>query len=168
MATIQKGAQGVQTISPGSSAGSTAASPYPAKRPKAAFILMLIGGVMILIYAVLILLGGLAAVSLAGRAVGNTITIGNTTLTLNQTEITALKNAPSTLYPTGGIGIVTGLVVIVMAFMMWKAIDPKRIRNLSIIALVASIVSFFGGAGFLYIGMALAIIGSALGALRKG
>ncbi|MCL5099620.1 MAG: hypothetical protein M1158_00655 [Candidatus Marsarchaeota archaeon] len=168
MATIQKGAQSAQSTAHGSSTGSTQASPYTANRPKAAFILMLIGGIMILLYAVLILLGGLAAVSLAGKVTGNTLVIGNTTLTLNQTEITALKNAPSTLYPTGGIGIVAGLVVIVMAFMMWKTGDIKRMHNLSIIALIASIASFFGGAGFLYLGMGLAIIGSVLGMLYKG
>ena len=58
-------------------------------------------------------------------------------------------------------------MLIALSLMVRKTTNLRKMRNLSIAALVVSIISYFGGGGLL-IGMALGIIGSVLGLIYKG
>ncbi len=109
-----------------------------ANKPTAAFVLLLIGGIFVL-------LEGLALSAIGALA----------TLILSS-GIGAL---------TGVVGIITGIIMIVSALMV-NTTDKSKIKTWSIIGLIVSIVSLLGGGGVI-IGFLLGLIGGILGLTYK-
>ncbi len=110
-----------------------------ANKPTAAFVLLLIGGIFVL-------LEGLALSAIGALA---TLIIAS--------GIGALA---------GILGIITGIVMIVSALMV-NTTDKSKIKTWSIIGLVVSIVSLLGGGGVI-LGFLLGLIGAILGLTYKG
>ncbi len=159
--------QKAQMQSKAGTQGAQYTPPAAGKKPTAAYVLMLIGGIIIFLAAVAVLVGGLAAISYVNGLQNGTTTIGNTSLTLNATTRALISGSAGKIYAAGGVGLVTGVILIALALMVRGSSDLKKIRNLSIAAIVVSVISYFGGAG-LMVGMALGIIGGVLGLLYKG
>lgn len=115
-------------------------------KPTAAFVLSLIGGVLIVIcglgYAVL----GAICGSLASMAPGG-------------------GGAGATIFIYMALGLISGVIVIAGAMMINKA-EPDKVKKGSILVVVFSIVSLVSGGGF-YIGTILGIIGGVLGLVWK-
>ncbi|HUC39155.1 MAG TPA: hypothetical protein VL944_03435 [Candidatus Acidoferrum sp.] len=109
-------------------------------KPSAAFILVLLGGILILI-------GGLAVAGI-GAAASSLLSLG------------ALGGL------AGTIGVVSGLIVIFSAFMIHST-NPGRVHLWSLIALIFCIISIANGGGFV-IGFILALVGSIIGTSYKG
>lgn len=108
--------------------------------PVEAYVLVLIGGILMLLGgAIFAILGAVvfSFISLAG--VGSLI---------------------------GLIGIISGIIVIFSALMM-KSKNVQRVRLWSAIALIFSIVSIANGGGFV-IGFILGLVGSVMGLAYKG
>lgn len=112
------------------------------KKPSAAFVLTLIGGILVLLYSIVLTIVGTALVSLVSRSM----------------------SGYGSIY--GIIGILIGLIIIVSAIML-NSTDKTKIRNWSIVALIFSIISLVFGGGFI-IGFVLGLIGSILGLTYKG
>jgi len=115
-------------------------------KPTAAFVLSLIGGVLIVIcglgYAVLgAICGSIASMSPGGGGAGAAIFIYM------------------------ALGLISGVIVIAGAVMINKA-EPDKVKKGSILVVVFSIVSLVSGGGF-YIGAILGIIGGVLGLVWK-
>jgi chromate transport protein ChrA len=110
------------------------------KKPKAAFILVLLGGIFVL-------LGGVVLV--AGAQI-----LG---------MYTALDTAD--FFMSGILGIVTGIILIVSSAMLRSASKP-RVKAWSIVALAVGIVSIASTGGFL-VGFVLTLVGSVVGLLRS-
>jgi hypothetical protein len=108
--------------------------------PVEAYVLVLIGGI-------LMLLGG-AAFAILGAVVFSLV---------------SLAGVGSLI---GIIGIISGIIVILSALMM-KSKDAQRVRLWSAIALIFSIVSIANGGGFV-IGFILGLVGSVMGLAYKG
>jgi len=160
-----------------------------AKRPRAAFILMAVGGVFILLFALLILgvgyfLPNAVSILSSNLNITNAINVTNSIGALNYSNLTAsnatllellsLAKNPgsvaalqSNIYESGLVGVISGVIIIAMAVMVRKSNEVKRVKMLSAVALVFSLVSFFGGAG-VFFGLILALLGSILGLLYKG
>ncbi|MGB9718314.1 MAG: hypothetical protein ACPL4E_07740 [Thermoproteota archaeon] len=122
-----------------------------AEKPTAAFILSLIGAILIILNALILaffttLVG--VALGVFGRALG-----------------VFLPRLGSLVFLLGIGGIVIGIIVLVGAFMI-NSEDKSRVTTGSIIVLVFSIMSFFIGGGFI-IGFLLCIVGSILGLTWK-
>ena len=164
MANIVKGAQSNKSAWPEDAA--FAPAPGTAKKPTAVFILMLAGGVIILLTAIGLLAIETAAISYINQLNANALT-ANTGIAINSTIRTQISSSAGGVYASSSIGIVAGLILIVLSLMVRKSTDMKKIHNLSIAALVVSILSYFGGGG-IFIGMALGIIGAVLGMIYKG
>ena len=115
-------------------------------KPTAAFVLSLIGGVLIVIcglgYAVL----GAICGSLASMAPGG-------------------GGAGAAIFIYMALGLISGVTVIAGAVMINKA-EPDKVKKGSILVVVFSIVSLVSGGGF-YIGTILGIIGGVLGLVWK-
>jgi hypothetical protein len=167
MAKIVQNSKQVQKPAPGAGGVAYVPDPSPAKRPTAAFALILAGGIIVLIAAIVVMVVGFAAISYINHLPSNATTIGNTSIALNATVRAQISGASGTIYLDGTIGIITGIVLVALSLMVRKTTNLKKMRNLSIAALAVSIISYFGGGGLL-IGMALGIIGSVLGLIYKG
>lgn len=115
-------------------------------KPTAAFVLSLIGGVLIVIcglgYAVL----GAVCGSIASMAPGG-------------------GGAGAAIFLYMALGLISGIIVIAGAVMINKA-EPDKVKNGSILVILFSIVSLVSGGGF-YIGAILGIIGGVLGLVWK-
>lgn len=113
-----------------------------AERPTAAFVLSLIGGIIYLLVGLLIAvaaaflgsISGLAGYSMAGMAVA----------------------------AVGGIGLVSGALMIIGAVMV-SSTSKSRVRTGSVIVLVFAIIGALFTFGGFIIGFILALIGSILG-----
>ncbi len=102
------------------------------KKPVAAVMLVLVGGILVLLGGILFAALGAALFSLIQLAgVGSLL---------------------------GIIGIVSGLAMIFSAFMMWST-DPMRVRMWGVIAIIFSLLSIANGGGFV-IGFILGVVGS--------
>ncbi|MDE1811219.1 MAG: hypothetical protein KGH66_04205 [Candidatus Micrarchaeota archaeon] len=129
-----------------------------AKSATAIFALTLIGGILVLLVALFLLAAAYLFPSIINAEAGTQIS-GTHGISTAATSLTAAASAE------GIIGLISGIVLIVSAVMIRRG-DASKIKKFSILALVFSIISFFGGAGF-YIGLVLALIGSILGLLYK-
>lgn len=117
------------------------------EKPTAAFVLSLIGGILVLIWGVIIgvLLGILGGI----------------------TEIAGIMNRIMLISILGGIFIILAVGVIILGILMvWGAFMinsgvPSEVRNGGIIVLIVSVISIFFGGGF-FIGSLLGIIGGIL------
>jgi len=153
-----------------------------AKRPTAAFVLMLIGGILILVVGLLVVAAGYLLPTLVNFLINSTNVTANVppAVSKNLSAIAQLVNGqllnmtPSSLatlqngiYTSGLIGTVSGIMVVLMAIMVRKAKERKNVHLFSVVALIFSIVSYFGGGGVI-VGMILAFIGGILGVLYKG
>lgn len=110
-----------------------------AERPTAAFVLSLIGGVIVLCVGIII--------SLAGALISSIVGLGGLGAIL------------------GVFGIICGILMVVGAAMLYSR--PQQHRMWSAIVLVFSILSWFGAAGGLFIGLILGLIGGILGIIWK-
>jgi len=154
-----------------------------AKRPKLAFALMLIGGILISVVGLLVVAAGYLLPSLVNFLVNNTNITANVSynisknlsstiaqlansqlLNMTSSDLMTLQNG---IYTSGLIGTISGIIIVLMAVMVRKAKEAKNIRVFSAVALIFSIVSYFGGGGVL-VGMILAFIGGILGIFYKG
>ncbi|MCL4363361.1 DUF6114 domain-containing protein [Candidatus Marsarchaeota archaeon] len=109
-----------------------------ANKPTAAFVLLLIGGIFVLLEGLVMSAIGALATLIFSSGLG------------------AL---------TGIVGIITGIIMIVSAVMV-NTTDKSKIKTWSIIGLIISIVSLLGGGG-LIIGFLLGLIGGILGLTYK-
>lgn len=116
------------------------------EKPTAAFVVSLIGGILILIEGLVLSSLGAVCGSLASIAPGG-----------------APIGAALFLYMS--IGLICGILVLIGAVMI-NTVNPSRVKTGSIIVLIFSIVSFFSGGGF-FIGMILGIVGGILGLVWK-
>ncbi|MEM1673658.1 MAG: hypothetical protein QXF23_07180 [Candidatus Bathyarchaeia archaeon] len=122
-----------------------------AEKPTAAFVLSLIGGILILI-------GGIAS-AVIGAICGAMIS------SLEPFVPTAAFIGELIILSTI-VGVIFGIIVIIGAAMINKA-TPSSVRNGSILVLVFSILSLiFSNGGFL-LGFILGLIGGILGLLWK-
>lgn len=116
----------------------------PEKRPTAAFVLSLIGGIFIL-------LGSIVTAVLAG---------------IFGEAMMFIPFFGAILIVMGILGLISGIIILIGAVMINSG-DPSKVRTGSIIVLVFSILSLiFAGGGFI-IGFILALIGSILGLVWK-
>jgi len=118
----------------------------PGERPTAAFVLSLIGGILILI-------GSLISSILAGLF-GGLLMIAP-----------FLGGLGALVIFIAVLGVIFGIIVIIGAVMINSG-DPSRVRTGSIVVLIFSILSLFTGGGFI-IGFILALVGSILGLVWK-
>lgn len=110
---------------------------YYQQRPTAAFVLSLIGGLIIFFTGIVLsFIGAIVTIFIGG--IGGII---------------------------GIFGIVWGILVIIGAIMMYTRPDQHVIWG--IVVLIFSILSWFGAAGGLIIGFILALIGGILGIVWK-
>ena len=110
---------------------------YYQQRPTAAFVLSLIGGLIIFFTGIVLsFIGAIVTIFIGG--IGGII---------------------------GIFGIVWGILVIIGAIMMYTRPDQHVIWG--IVVLIFSILSWFGAAGGLIIGLILALIGGILGIVWK-
>lgn len=116
------------------------------ERPVAAFVLSLIGGI-------LILLGSIVTALFAGIFGGVMM------------FFPFLGGLGALIIFIGILGLIFGIIILVGAVMIYSN-NPSRIRTGSIIVLVFSILSLFTGGGFI-IGFILTLIGSILGLVWK-
>lgn len=114
------------------------------EKPTAAFVVSLIGGILILIAG----LGYAALGAICGGLVG---------------MFAPAVGAAVFLYMA--LGAICGILVIIGAIMINKA-EPDKVKMGSILVLVFSIISIVSGGGF-FIGMLLGIIGGILGLIWK-
>ncbi|MBS7621927.1 hypothetical protein KEJ32_07445 [Candidatus Bathyarchaeota archaeon] len=118
----------------------------PEERPTAAFVLSLIGGI-------LILLGGIASAILAGMLSGAIMLVP------------FLGGLGALVIIIGILGLIFGIIILIGAVMINSG-EPSKVRTGSIIVLIFSILSLFIGGGFI-IGFILALVGSILGLVWK-
>jgi len=118
-----------------------------AEKPTAAFILSLIGAVLIIINAMIIAVFTTVAgaiLSIVGRTLG-----------------AFLGRLGGFIFLMGIVGVVIGIIILVGAFMI-NSEDKTRITTGSIIVIVFSVISFLIGGGFI-MGSILCIVGGILG-----
>jgi hypothetical protein len=118
-----------------------------AEKPTAAFILSLIGAVLIIINAFII-------------AVFTTVA-GAILSTVGRTLGAFLGRLGGLIFLIGIVGVVIGIIILVGAFMI-NSEDKTRVTTGSIIVIVFSVTSFLIGGGFI-IGSILCIVGGVLG-----
>lgn len=114
------------------------------RRPTAAFVITLIGGIIIFIGGIVTALFGVAATYLIGW-VHSGFLFG--------------------AYASSVIGIITGIIIIISAIMLDTKYKSK-ITEWSVVALIFTVLSLFNLGGF-GVGFILALIGSIIG-LSKG
>lgn len=119
------------------------------EKPTAAFVLSLIGGIFILLNALLLIaaasiLSGLAGIPGMPSDVSGTVT--------------------SLFMVYAGIGLVFAIIVLVGAAMMWM--KPQQHVMWGIIVLLFSLFSFIIGGGF-FIGLILGLVGGILALIFK-
>ncbi|MCL4411142.1 hypothetical protein M1452_01210 [Candidatus Marsarchaeota archaeon] len=137
---------------------SSSAPPVPSSNPPtAAFVLLLIGGIIIMLFGLVAVLGASLISSLPTNAAVSGAPI------INATEQAQLQASSGAIAAEGALGIVCGIVIIIASIMVHR---QSKIKTWSIVALVFSLASIFGGAG-LIIGFVLALIGSVLGIMHK-
>ncbi|HUC38658.1 MAG TPA: DUF6114 domain-containing protein [Candidatus Acidoferrum sp.] len=140
-------------------------------KPTAAFILILIGGLIVLIGAALTLatsalLGKLSTGASPFPTNSTNSTIINATASLSSLGSGALSSAAVVTEILGIISLAAGVIMIISSVMLYST-DPKRVRLWSTIALIFSIISLTTLGGFI-IGFILGLIGSILGLVHKG
>ncbi len=117
-----------------------------AEKPTAAFVLSLIGAIIYLIVGLLIA----AAAEIVGSAA----------------DLAGIPGLGVAVAVVGGIGVVSGIVMVLGAAMMNSA-DKSRVKTGSILVLVFAIVGAIFTVGGFFIGFILALIGSILGLTWK-
>ncbi|MEN2975213.1 MAG: hypothetical protein ABDH32_06530 [Candidatus Caldarchaeales archaeon] len=116
------------------------------ERPTAAFILSLIGGILIIL--------GSIVIALFAGIFGGVMML-----------IPFLGGLGALIIIAGILGLIFGIMVLIGAILI-NSDEPSRVRAGSIIVLVFSILSLSTGGGFI-IGFILALIGSILGLVWK-
>ena len=132
------------------------------KKPTAAMILLIIGGVFIL-------LAGIAVIAIGGLA-GSFLHSVTANIPLNASTSAKVGNVASTVSLAtlldGSIGgVIFGIVIILAGVMISK--NPAKAKMWGIVALVLSIISIFTVLGGFVIGFILALIGSILAIVYK-
>jgi hypothetical protein len=117
------------------------------KKPTAAMVLSLIGGILILI-------GGIVTLAFASLTVG---LIGGFT--------SILGAAAEALTISGAIGVVFGIIIVALSLMLSS--KPNKHAALGAVILILSIISILDGGGFI-IGLVLGLIGGILAIIWKG
>ncbi len=118
------------------------------EKPTAAFVLSLVGGILIII-------GGLVA-AIISAVIGGAFGL-----------IPGLEWLGGLIIVLGVLGLVFGIIVVVGAIMINSGV-PEKVRMGSIIVLIFSILSLFvGGTGGFIIGFILGLIGGILGLTWK-
>src|SRR6184192_3649584 len=113
-----------------------------AEKPTAAFVLSLIGGIFILLGAIVVM--ALASV------IGSLMLIGG--------------GDPNLAYLYGAVGLIFAILVLVGAVMLWM--KPQQHVAAGVIILLFSLFSIISGGGFI-IGLILGIVGGILGIVWK-
>ncbi len=112
----------------------------PLKRPTAAFVLSLIGGIIILLWGASIATVGLSVQLVTFGFLGTFITL------------------------IGTVEAVLGLLVVVFGVLMF--VRPKNHATFGVLVLICSVVSLLGLGG-LFIGFILGLVGGILGIVHK-
>lgn len=118
--------------------GYAPAMSVPVRKPTAALVLSLIGGIIIILWGALIFIVGATVASLGVVASG--------------------------VFALGGIEFVTGILVIAFGVLLY--VSPRLHVVGGVVVLVAAVASLIGGGG-LFIGFLLALIGGILGIVHK-
>ena len=116
------------------------------EKPTAAFILVLIGGVLIFLNGLILL-----ALSTIAAAIAATIV--------------PLPHIATLIIALGSIGLIFGILLIIASIKINSG-NPSMVRTWSIVALILSILSLFLCNGFI-IGFILALVGAILGLIWK-
>lgn len=122
-----------------------------AEKPTAAFVLSLIGGILILI-------GGISS-AIIGAICGAMISS-------LEPVVPAATFIGGLIILSTIVGVIFGIIVIVGAVMINKA-TPSSVRNGSILVLVFSILSLIFSNGGFFLGFILGLIGGILGLVWK-
>jgi len=117
-----------------------------AERPTAAFVLSLIGGILYLIFGLII--------AVAGAFVGSF------------TTLIGFPGIGLAIAVVGAIGLVSGVIMVIGAGMM-NAVEKSKVTTGSILVLVFTIIGAVFTLGGFIIGFILALIGSILGLTWK-
>lgn len=114
------------------------------KRAKAGFVLSLIGGILILIYALMVISAGSELTAMLEQ--------------MGFGDVTGLLNMLLAL------GVLSGFLVIIGALLIYM---PGKEVIGGVVVLIFSLLSVLGGGGFYFIGTILGIIGGILGIMKK-
>ncbi|MEM2214636.1 MAG: hypothetical protein QXQ20_08155 [Candidatus Nezhaarchaeales archaeon] len=117
------------------------------EKPTAAFVLSLVGGIIILINGIIVLVGAGIAASIATMVPGMGPAISGLVIAF------------------ASFILVMGILVIVGAVMINSG-APNKVRVGSILVIVFSVISLLGGGGFI-VGFVLALVGGILGLTWK-
>ncbi len=116
------------------------------KKPTAALVLSLIGGILILI-------GGIGTLWLAGQVGG-------------LTALNPLAGIMGSLVAVGGaVGVVFGIIIMALGALLWK--KPNKHVAFGVVILALSIISLIDGGGFI-LGFILGLVGGILALVWKG
>lgn len=121
------------------------------EEPTAAFVISLIGGLLITIESVIAII----AIKLASD-------IANSMVPGINASISAISGL---VMAVGVLGIVLGIIIVIGSLQIRSGV-PNKVRTWSIIVLVLSIISIFTGGGF-FIGFILGLVGGILGLVWK-
>ncbi|MEL9940217.1 MAG: hypothetical protein QW348_02585 [Ignisphaera sp.] len=121
------------------------------ERPTAAFVLSLIGGLLITIESIIAII----VIKLASDIATSMVPGINASIS----AISGLVMAVSVL------GIVLGIIIVIGSLQIRSGV-PNKVRTWSIIVLVLSVISVFTGGGF-FIGFILGLVGGILGLVWK-
>lgn len=110
----------------------------PKPYPSAAFILSLIGGILIILDAIVVA----AAAAIVGAAIAG-----------------VLPGLGALLIALAVVGLIFGIIILIGAFQLRS--HPESAKMWGIVILILSLISFIGGGGF-YLGAILGIIGGIL------
>jgi|SRR5271157_2082614 len=117
------------------------ASSYGPGYPNSAYLLSLIGGILIILEGFLVIVAGLLLSAVIGS------------------DIPGASAAAAFVVGFGLIGVIFGLLIVFWAFRLKS--NPGSARTMGILIIVFSVISLVGGGGF-YIGSILALIGGIL------
>ncbi len=120
---------------------------YHVPRPTTAFALCLVAGIVYLIVGIIIVV--------ASPQVGSI------------KDLTGISGIQTLFAIVGVVGSICGVVMIVGSLLMNSDVKSK-VRTGAVLVLVFAIVGAFFGAGGLFIGFILALVGSILGIMWKG
>jgi len=120
-------------------------------RPTGSFILLLIGGILIMVFAILYMIS---------KDFVESILPGDYVPTIPALAKTLGKDVMYIL------GLIWGILVAIMAFLVYTG-KPGSVKAGSILGLIFGLLSLFEIAGGIYIGFILVLIGAILGLIWK-
>ena len=156
MAKSSSNRQSSKSTQPGS-IGRTGAE---AKKPTAALILLIVGGLVVFVGGLLSAFGYYGIQSIISNPGAYATELARYNLTLNSTVMSVMSAEIPLLVLSAIVGIIVGIALLIDGIMVMKR--PGMTRNLGIIAIVLSVISLASNYGGFIIGFILSIIGGIL------